>query len=788
MAGCDSSLAEAASEKPIESFLKEATKELLYNILCNEQDELLQIHYKELSDKFVEKVGFKPMDFFGLGNITNEGWFAYLRQCCGLCLKRGNISIHEYQPVYAEIHNFHFLTRTQWPRVAKYREMLLIKACKLIVNIDASVNVNNQDEDSGNTPLHLVAAMPDVADDEPILFKYLLEAGADPLQENKDGLNVLHIIAGRMKVEEDQEDKAYFGSERVEEGSWEIGHRQALLNILRKKVSPAHLWTLMNRPGRDGNTVMHESVLSASDVNLFGEPTASLNEIKIVSKLLSLVGGNVKIPNKFGLLPLHFAYNSAVFKFLLQNGAVCRSRNGQDETPFLFILKCLALLAFLNISGTEEIKKIADKRIKETNLQGFAETEAVLVLRHLINSVDECEELRKTVWIPDMEDISPIEVVLVSVRVASYALNHKMLSSPFEILRKNLVELLHRILKSGSPGHLMRCQNKTGQGPLHMLLDLGSNNPSKIIVDKEIIQCLQVLLENGADVNAVDSKGQTALHVLQKYSVKMPSLYTKCTEILRKNRAQDHSAVSTNVPITQQPLSNLTLFPKSNAKRKLRGTFPQRHFDAAQQLTDAKSPGVIVVEKYRYFSQRSIGSGSFSSIYVATKDEHEDKKFRTIDCRAVALKRLEKAKVNPQEIKREVHALLSISTGCENILNCYDSFEDDFFHYLCLDLMDGDLQQFIDENSVGKFVNEATTLQAAVRDISNGLKYLHENNYLHRDLKPGNVLYTIHPSLHFKIGDFGLAKSISSSSTMTSTRGGGVAMAPGARARKPSIT
>ena len=61
MAGCDSSLAEAASEKPIESFLKEATKELLYNILCNEQDELLQIQYKELSDKFVGKVGYEPM-------------------------------------------------------------------------------------------------------------------------------------------------------------------------------------------------------------------------------------------------------------------------------------------------------------------------------------------------------------------------------------------------------------------------------------------------------------------------------------------------------------------------------------------------------------------------------------------------------------------------------------------------------------------------------------------------------------------------------------------------------
>ena len=181
----------------------------------------------------------------------------------------------------------------------------------------------------------------------------------------------------------------------------------------------------MSRPGRDGNTSIHESVLSLSDIkiNVLGELTASQrNKIKILSTLLNF-GGNVKTPNKFGLVPLHFAYNPAVFKFLLQQGAVCRSRNEQDETPFLFILKRLVSLAFLNISGTEEIKKLVEKKTTDTkrNSVQYYVLKASLDLLHLTYSVTESEELRKTVWIPDVEDIFPLEVVLVSVRTASYA-------------------------------------------------------------------------------------------------------------------------------------------------------------------------------------------------------------------------------------------------------------------------------------------------------------------------------------------------------------------------------
>ena len=52
--------------------------------------------------------------------------------------------------------------------------------------------------------------------------------------------------------------------------------------------------------------------------------------------------------------------------------------------------------------------------------------------------------------------------------------------------------------------------------------------------------------------------------------------------------------------------------------------------------------------------------------------------------------------------------------------------------------------------------------------ILRGLKYIHSANVLHRDLKPGNLF--INANCDLKIGDFGLARTSSSSEVDFMTR------------------
>ena len=75
----------------IHQFLEEVTQELLYNIVYD-HDESDEIDYHELSEIFEEKTGHRPMDFFGFGNETGQGWFDFIEGIPGL-EGRENISI-----------------------------------------------------------------------------------------------------------------------------------------------------------------------------------------------------------------------------------------------------------------------------------------------------------------------------------------------------------------------------------------------------------------------------------------------------------------------------------------------------------------------------------------------------------------------------------------------------------------------------------------------------------------------------------------------------------------------
>ncbi|KAI9096192.1 kinase-like domain-containing protein, partial [Phlyctochytrium arcticum] len=75
--------------------------------------------------------------------------------------------------------------------------------------------------------------------------------------------------------------------------------------------------------------------------------------------------------------------------------------------------------------------------------------------------------------------------------------------------------------------------------------------------------------------------------------------------------------------------------------------------------------------------------------------------------------------------------------------------------YMVLPYMDHDLAGLLENRKV---VLGASVIKSFMKQLCEGVKYIHQNNILHRDLKTSNVL--ISNSGHLTLGDFGLARSI----------------------------
>ena len=88
----------------------------------------------------------------------------------------------------------------------------------------------------------------------------------------------------------------------------------------------------------------------------------------------------------------------------------------------------------------------------------------------------------------------------------------------------------------------------------------------------------------------------------------------------------------------------------------------------------------------------------------------------------------------------------------KNIVKFHTTFEDDENLYLILEYCkNGDLNNFLDKR---EHLTEFEA-QCYLKQIIQGLKYLHDRNIIHRDLKLENIFLT--ENMEVKLGDFGLA-------------------------------
>jgi serine/threonine protein kinase len=105
---------------------------------------------------------------------------------------------------------------------------------------------------------------------------------------------------------------------------------------------------------------------------------------------------------------------------------------------------------------------------------------------------------------------------------------------------------------------------------------------------------------------------------------------------------------------------------------------------------------------------------------------------------------------------RESQAAASLSHP--NIVNMYDVGQEDDIHYIVMEYVDG-------ETLKARIRREGKlSMEDAVRiasEVCSGLQHAHENNIVHRDIKPQNIL--INKEGNAKVADFGIARAVTSS-------------------------
>jgi polo-like kinase 1 len=160
-----------------------------------------------------------------------------------------------------------------------------------------------------------------------------------------------------------------------------------------------------------------------------------------------------------------------------------------------------------------------------------------------------------------------------------------------------------------------------------------------------------------------------------------------------------------------------------------------------------KDPEEGYYEHFRYIKGRLLRNGGFGEVY-------ECNLFRTK--KVYAMKILDKYKLKPHDIKNlrneiRVHCSLEHQHVCQ----FKHMFEDKRYCYILLEVCDNrSMFEIVEER---RMLSETET-RYYMQQLIQGVKYLHENMIVHRDLKLDNIF--LDRDLNVKVGDLGRADEL----------------------------
>ncbi len=169
--------------------------------------------------------------------------------------------------------------------------------------------------------------------------------------------------------------------------------------------------------------------------------------------------------------------------------------------------------------------------------------------------------------------------------------------------------------------------------------------------------------------------------------------------------------------------------------------------------------GMMIGDRYEILEK--IGTGGMSDVYKAKC--HKLNRFV-----AVKVLKQEFAENANFVSKFRIEAQAAAGLMHPNIVNVYDVGEENGIHYIVMELVEGiTLKKYIEKKSRLTY-KEAVSIAI---QVSMGIEAAHNNNIIHRDIKPQNIIISREGKV--KVTDFGIAKA-ATSNTITSNVMGSV--------------
>lgn len=172
----------------------------------------------------------------------------------------------------------------------------------------------------------------------------------------------------------------------------------------------------------------------------------------------------------------------------------------------------------------------------------------------------------------------------------------------------------------------------------------------------------------------------------------------------------------------------------------------------------------------QYHIGRKLGSGACGVVRLV---------YHHKTCKAFAMKHIKKNQLmtnqtEPKRIINEAIIMKSLQHPC--VVRMHDIVDNTDSLFIMLELMQGGdlLSRIINKKRLSERISKLFFLQ-----LCHAVKYLHDKNITHRDLKPDNVLLeTTDDETLLKVSDFGLSKAVNNDSVMRTLCGTPLYVAP----------